>query len=275
MRSIESEGDTIDQAIENALRALNVTRDQVEIEILTGATRGLLGFGGKKARVRATVRAPLLSRLHGLENEVADMDSRETLPPVENDEPAHRQVRDTRTQPPPEAASHAAAPSAAFQLKCKDTLEAILSRLGVSCAVQVGPGADPGSVLLAVSGDSGGLLIGRRGQTLDALEYIVNRIVGREDAASGRVMIDVERYRERRLEHLTQLARRLAEKAKQTGRPVTLNPMSARDRRVVHVTLQGDTAISTRSQGEGHYRKVIILPADRMRKPPRPKPPES
>ena len=275
MRSIESEGDTIDQAIENALRALNVTRDQVEIEILTGATRGLLGFGGKKARVRATVRAPLLSRLHGLENEGSDMDSRETLSPVEHDEPAHRQVRDTRTQPPPEAASHAAAPSAAFQRKCKDTLEAILSRLGVSCAVQVGPGEDPGSVLLAVSADSGGLLIGRRGQTLDALEYIVNRIVGREDAVSGRVMIDVERYRERRLEHLTQLARRLAEKAKQTGRPVTLNPMSARDRRVVHVTLQGDTAISTRSQGEGHYRKVIILPADRMRRPPRPKPPAS
>jgi len=275
MRSIESEGDTIDQAIENALRALNVTRDQVEIEILTGATRGLLGFGGKKARVRATVRAPLLSRLDGLENEAADMDSRETLPPVENDEPLYRQGRDTRTQPPPEAAPHAAAPSAAFQLKCKDTLEAILSRLGVSCAVEVGPGQDPGSVLLTVSADSGGLLIGRRGQTLDALEYIVNRIVGREDAVSGRVMIDVERYRERRLEHLTQLARRLAEKAKQTGRAVTLNPMSARDRRVVHVTLQGDTAISTRSQGEGHYRKVIILPADRMRRPPRPKPPAS
>src|SRR3989442_5621582 len=185
MRSIESEGDTIDQAIENALRALNVTRDQVEIEILTGATRGLLGFGGKKARVRATVRAPLLSRLHGLENEAADMDSRETLPPVEHDEPAHRQVRDTSTQPPPEAASHAAAPSAAFQLKCKDTLEAILSRLGVSCAVQVGPGADPGSVLLAVSADSGGLLIGRRGPTLDALEYILNWVVGPEDAGSG------------------------------------------------------------------------------------------
>src|SRR3989449_7052490 len=270
MRSIESDGDTIDQAIENALRALNVTRDQVEIEILTGAIRGLLGFGGKKARVRATVRAPLLSRLHGLENEAADMDSRETLPPVENDEPAYRQDRDTRTQPPPEATSHAAAPSAAFQHKCKDTLEAILSRLGVSCVVEAGPGQDPGSVLLTVSADSGGLLIGRRGQTLDALEYIVNRIVGREDAVSGRVMIDVERYRERRLEHLTQMAQRLAEKAKQTGRPVTLNPMSARDRRVVHLTLQGDTTISTRSPGEGPYRKGIILPAERMPGPARP-----
>src|SRR2546428_1968469 len=174
MRSIESEGDTIDQAIENALRALNVTRDQVEIEILTGATRGLLGFGGKKARVKATVRAPLLSGLHGLENEASGMDSRETLPPVEHDQPAHRQMRDTRIQPPPEAASQAAAPSAAFQLKCKDTLEAILSRLGVSCAVQVGPGPDPGSVLLAVSADSGGLLIGRRRPALHAPRDLLN-----------------------------------------------------------------------------------------------------
>jgi len=162
-------------------------------------------------------------------------------------------------------------PSQAFQLKCKGMLEAILSRLGISCAVQAGPGPEPGSVLLAVSADSGGLLIGRRGQTLDALEYIVNRIVGREDGVWGRVMIDVEHYRERRLEHLTQLAQRLAEKAKQSGRPVTLNPMSPRDRRVVHLALRGDTAISTRSQGEGHYRKVIILPAERSRRPPRPK----
>src|SRR5947208_17182810 len=102
MRSIESEGDTIDQAIENALRALNVTRDQVEIEILTGATRGLLGFGGKKARVRATVRAPLLSGLRGLENEAADRDSGETLLRLEHDKPAHHQVRAPRPEPRPE-----------------------------------------------------------------------------------------------------------------------------------------------------------------------------
>ena len=269
MRSIESEGDTIDQAIERALRALDVARDQVQIEILTDATRGLLGFGGKKARVRATVRPPLASRLLGLEAEALGKDSRETFPQAEYGQPGAT----APIQPP--GASHAATPSEAFQLKCKGTLEAILSHLGASCVVEAGPGSDPGSVQLAVSGDSGGLLIGRRGQTLDALEYIVNRIVGREDGVSGRVMIDVEHYRERRLEHLTQLARRLAEKAKRTGRSVTLNPMSARERRVVHLALQNDAAISTRSQGEGHYRKVVILPAERSRRPARPKPPAS
>jgi len=271
MRSIESEGDTIDQAIERALRALDVARDQVQIEILSDATRGLLGFGGKKARVRATVRPPLASRLLGLEHEAPGMDSRETLPPAEYGQPGPA----ASTQPPAAGASHGATVSEAFQLKCKGTLEAILSRLDASCVVEAGPGPDPGSVLLTVSGDSGGLLIGRRGQTLDALEYMVNRIVGREDGVSGRVMIDVEHYRERRFEHLTQLARRLAEKAKQTGRPVTLNPMSARDRRVVHLALQNDRTISTRSQGEGHYRKVVILPPERSRRPPRPKPPAS
>ena len=100
----------------------------------------------------------------------------------------------------------------------------------------------------------------------------MNLIVGRQDGSSGRVMIDVEHYRRRRSEHLTELARRLAEKAKQTGRPVTLSPMSARERRVVHLALQNDPAISTRSHGEGHYRKVIILPAERMRRSFHPKP---
>ena len=288
MRSIESDGNTIDEAIANALRALNVAREQVQIEILTDATRGLLGFGGKKARVRATVRPLVVSRLDPSEGEVSRMDSRETLAGPkyvsgmdsretsarpEYPQPTPRQDRDAGRQAPLAKEHHTGAPAEAFEPKCKAALEAILSRLGISCRVQVGPGPAPESVLLAVTADNSGLLIGRRGQTLDALEYIVNRIVAREDEGSRRVMIDVERYRERRLEHLTQLARRLAEKAKHTRRTVTLNPMSPRDRRAVHLALQSDAAVSTRSQGEGQYRKVIIVPTERSRNRRRPKTP--
>ena len=272
MGSIESEGDTIDQAIERALRALDVTREQVQIEILTDATRGLLGFGGRKARVRATVRPPLVSRLEGMKAAPSAMGSRETPPGAAHAQPAALQLGGTPTHVPATGASQPVRPSEAFRRKCESTLEDILSRLGISCTVEGGPGPDPETVVLEVSGDSGGLLIGRRGQTLDALEYIVNLIVGRQDGFSGRVMIDVEHYRRRRSEHLTELARRLAEKAKQMGRPITLSPMSARERRVVHLALQNDPAISTRSHGEGHYRKVIILPAERMRRSFHPKP---
>jgi spoIIIJ-associated protein len=138
----------------------------------------------------------------------------------------------------------------------------------VTPTVEVTTGEDPGTIVLQVSGDSSGLLIGRRGQTLEALEYMVNRIIGRDGETPVRVMLDVERYRERRREYLDTLAKRLAAKAQQTGRVVTLNPMSPRDRRIVHLALQGDTAVSTRSQGEGHYRKLLIIPADRVRRGP-------
>src|SRR2546426_1444383 len=115
MRSIESEGDTIDQAIEKALRALNVTRDQVQVEILTDAIRGLLGFGGKKARVRATVRAPLISGLRGSEDEPSTMDSRETVPTAEHVQRTPLLGGHTQVQPPAGGASEPALPSEAFQ----------------------------------------------------------------------------------------------------------------------------------------------------------------
>jgi spoIIIJ-associated protein len=97
---------------------------------------------------------------------------------------------------------------------------------------------------------------------------MLNRIVGRDGDVPGRVTIDVERYRERRRQYLETLARRLADKAKQTRRPVTLNPMSPRDRRIVHLALQDDTSIVTRSQGDGHFRRLLILPAERARRAP-------
>jgi len=248
MRSTESEGESIDQAIDKALRTLQVERDQVEVEILADATRGLFGFGGTKARVRATLRAPLVSVLASPGGRAPEIASRETRPPQD---------------PPPSPND------GPFDVRCKTILTDLLTHIGVSCSVEAHPGAEPGTLRLDVNGDSGGLLIGRRGQTLDAIEYIVNRIAGRgEDGAPGRVMIDVERYRERRTEYLTTLAHRLADKAKESGRTVTLNPMSPRDRRLIHIALQDDSAVVTRSQGDGHYRKVLILPADKGRRGP-------
>jgi len=286
MKSIETDGETIDEAIERALVALRVDRDRVEIEILADASRGLFGFGGKKARVRATLRPPLV--LGGERPPVSD--SRETRrdetrhsrtdAPVTRPRPANPQPRTVSTPSTPARPAEKPAPQSAtvaptagpIQERAKAVLEGILSHLTVGCDVEVRPGDEAGAFVLDVRGDSGGLVIGRRGQTLDALEYLVNRIVARsEDSSTSRLVVDVEGYRERRREYLNELARRLAEKAKQTGRSVTLNPMSPRDRRVVHVALQDDSSVATRSQGQGYYRKMLILPA--TRRTTRPSPP--
>jgi len=231
MRSIESEGATIDEAIEKALATLRVTRDQVEVDILHDAARGLLGFGGRRARVRATVREQV-----SLAAASAPDVSRETF---------HERT----------------AVSSDLGVELAGILKTVLGHLEPDCTVEPSPGDEPGFLTLTVDGASSGLVIGRRGQTLDALEYLINRIASRRPGGDGiRVRIDVERYRERRQESLEQLARRLAAKAKESGRIVTLNPLSPRDRRIVHLTLEPDPSVSTRSEGDGHFRKVLIVP---------------
>lgn len=232
MEPIEVEGNSIDEAIENALKLLGVTRDRVEIEILTNAARGLFGIGGRKARVRAAVRAPIDAG---------------ALPQVE--------APTTATKAPVLAGNAEAAQAIAHAAR---TLEQIVKLMEVPATVATRQEEE--HVLFELTGDSSGILIGRRGQTLDALEYLLNRIVAR-DADSTRIVVDSQNYRARRRQSLEELARRMGEQAKKKRKPVTLNPMSPRDRRIVHLALQEDPSLSTRSSGKGYFRKLIIIPA--------------
>lgn len=262
MQSTEAEGRTIDDAIARALTTLGVPRERVEIEILANATRGLFGFGGKPARVRATLRAP-----------VAVDDVSAPAPPTPPRDPAPRNERprpprrsDTRRQPRPrrdEAARAVVrrppAPDATLPPAALEKARAMLAELVRLCGIE-------GSVevvdqALVIHGDTSGLLIGRRGQTLDALEYIVNRAVGHDEERAAHVAVDANDYRARRRAALESMAHRMAERARSKGRPVALNPMSPRERRIVHLALQGDPSLTTRSAGSGFYRRLLIVPA--------------
>jgi spoIIIJ-associated protein len=254
MRSIETEGDDIDQAIANALRALQVDRDRVEIEILSAATRSVFGFGGKKASIRATVRAPLVTAADVPHDEPSV--SRGTEGAVEAGATHLRRTAD---------GSDATARAVAF-------LETLLERIGTGYRVEARDD-DCGSVLLTVSGAETGLVIGRRGQTLDAIEYLVNRSVARDGDPAGipRFLVDAENYRSRRREYLDNLAARLCAKVAKTGRPVTLNPMTPRDRRIVHLAVQQHGGMVSRSEGEGHLRAMVIAPEGGSARPRRPR----
>lgn len=113
--------------------------------------------------------------------------------------------------------------------------------------------------LLVIRGADAGQLIGKKGQTLDALQFLLNRMVGREETRKP-IVIDCDGYRERRNEALVQLAHRLKEKATQSGKIVAVNPMSAHDRRVIHMALKDIPGVSTRSEGEGALRRLLIVP---------------
>jgi spoIIIJ-associated protein len=149
----------------------------------------------------------------------------------------------------------------------KEVLECLLSRMGVEASVacetkpQPGGGEGAGEVIaLDVSGDDLGILIGRRGQTLSSLQYIVRLVVAHQTQARVPIVIDVEGYKQRRYEALQALAQRMAEQVKARGRPFTLEPMLAYERRIVHLALADDPDVTTESVGEGESRKVVILP---------------
>jgi len=157
---------------------------------------------------------------------------------------------------PSVAAVVAFTPSA---LKARDLLVGILSQMTFECQVTATETDD--TIILSIVGDDSGLLIGRRGQNLDALQYILNKAINKSDSERKMIVVDSEEYRKRREESLLGMAERIREKVKKTQKPLSLSHMNAHDRRIIHLALQEDEALVTKSRGEGEYRKVIVLPA--------------
>ena len=140
----------------------------------------------------------------------------------------------------------------------KETLGNILSLIPMEVAIHAEQ--SDGKISLSIEGDSSGLLIGRKGKTLDALQYIVNRVVNKSSEKKVRVVVDSENYRQRRIESLTQLALKMGEKTKKLKKPLTTNPLNPHDRRIIHLALKDDSNLDTRSRGEGLMKKVVIIP---------------
>ncbi len=237
MDFVETEGDTIDAAIENALRLLGVEREKITVEIVSEGRKGILGFGSQKAKIRAELRKSVVL---------------------------------LKTAEPKPIAAEAPAPSIEASMaadKAKQALEEILNRMGVEATVQQKSAAKGDEIILDIRADNSGLLIGRKGQTLEALQYLITRIGGERQGAEGpHIVVDVENYRERRRRSLEDMALRLGEKAKRQRKTVTVDALSAADRRIVHAALQDDPWVSTKSLGQGSYRRLLIIPEGDRRK---------
>jgi len=190
-------------------------------------------------------------------------------PPAEATPPDAQELPDqkplTLSIPPIEAVE--ATSQAA--LKARDLLAGILNQMTFDCQVKALETDD--TIILNISGDESGLLIGRRGQNLDALQYILNKAVNRSETDRKMIVVDSEEYRQRRKESLLSMAERIRDKVKKTQKPLSLAHMNAHDRRIIHLALQEDDTLVTKSRGEGEFRKVIVLPAKKGSLEGRPK----
>ena len=140
----------------------------------------------------------------------------------------------------------------------KESLEGLLALIPVNTTVTAQQ--SDGKINLSIEGDTSGLLIGRKGKTLDAIQFLMNKIVGKKLDRKVRVVVDSENYRQRRIESLTQLAHKLGEKAKRAKKAVSTSPLNPHDRRIVHLALKKENGLDTRSRGEAILKKVIIIP---------------
>ena len=249
MNSVEAEGRTIDEAVASALAQLQVERDRVEIEVLSQATKGFLGIGGKKARVRATLRIPLSQQLKGVA----------PAPPRKSEAPKTSEPKGAV-----EEESEGTPLSREQGEKASEVLKEILRLMEMDASISLEQRTN--EFVLTMAGKDGGFLIGRNGQTLDALEYVLNRIITRNEESDVHLALDAEGYRERRRKNLENLALRLGERAKRRKKPVALSPLNPRDRRVIHLTLEGDPLVTTRSLGRGYFRRLYIVPEEGPRR---------
>jgi spoIIIJ-associated protein len=239
MDYVETEGDTIDEAIENALKKFGTKRDKITVDVLSEGRKGILGFGAQKARIRAELR-----------NSSGDLNS--------NSAEAKPSLIDRLTEQE----------AAAITEKAKAVLSEILGLMGVKASVETRVGERGDEITLEIHAESSGLLIGRKGQTLEALQYLVTRIAGERPGSEGpHILVDIESYRERRRKSLEDMALRLGEKAKRQRKTVTVDALSAADRRIIHAALQDDPWVTTKSLGQGSYRRLLIIPeGDRKKK---------
>ena len=246
MDTVVRTAQTVEEAEELALKELGVDRSEVEVEVLSRGKAGFLGIGAEQARVRITrISEAGNAAAVALDTEAGN---------------AAAVALDTEAGSAAAVALDTEAGSAAAVALDKVNKTLAAAKVNVVSTLRAAHDPEVGGPIIDLTGEDSGLLIGRRGQTLQALQFLVNLMVRQEYGDGVRVMLDVESYRQRREASLRDMAPKVADRVVQTGRSITLEPMSPADRRIIHVSLADHETVSTQSMGEGEERKVTVLP---------------
>jgi len=255
---ITVEEKTVEDALTEAKIILGAASDEIEYEIIEQGSKGILGIGAKNALIKA----------RKIEKHTEDTAKKETL---KTDDTINTENKIKETSIISENENHQKTDTAILSDTEIDNIKSntdaflntLFSDLNMTVKVEQKFNNEDNSLLIELSGDEMGLLIGKRGQTLDSLQYLTSLVVNKDIGSYVHIKIDTENYRERRRATLENLAFNIATKVKRTGRAVTLEPMNPYERRIIHYSLQGDKNVSTHSEGAEPYRKIIIAPKRR------------
>jgi spoIIIJ-associated protein len=260
---LEFEGKNMDQVLEKASNELNIPVEKLEYDVVSYGSSGIFGLvGAKKAKIRVKKKkvgradSDTRSKAVDLVKDAFDLNDEEPAPVETVETSVETSVEKSDDKPPADLDNAIEVGSAAVQRFADFITE------GAHVVSEV----QDQRLLFTIEGGNSGLLIGKRGQTLEAMQYLTEKIVNKQDQQRIRVLVDVEGYLKTRKTNLQKMAMKMAEKAKRTNKPVTIGQMNAYDRRTVHLHLKSHSAVRTQSVGEGYYRKLVIFPKKRRRR---------
>jgi spoIIIJ-associated protein len=265
MNYIEFVGKTADDAVKQASRELGVAKDKLKYDVISYGSTGIFGLvGSKKAKIRVhsldsySKRKEKQSDEKTIKKEKKDLNN-DTKPShsapvkVSEDLPLEEDSHDEKKTEDPILADE-------YVQKGYSVLKRIVDAITEDAKVVLS--ARSGQIFFHINGGNTAVLIGKHGQSLDAMQFLIDKVVNKSRFKQKlRVRIDIEGYLQIREENLTKLALRLADKVKKTKRPETVSPMNAHDRRIIHLALKNDSSLKTQSMGSGYYRKLVIFPS--------------
>ena len=259
---------TLDDAITEALVQLGVTSDRLDYIVVEKGSEGFLGIGRKQAVIKARRKREEKPVEETVEESKVETPVKEEVKPEKKTEkkPAkeHSHTKKNVREEKPEVKSE---PKKEVELAkvepqtietCEKFIYDVMNAMGMDDVKVTSVVDEEGALSINMEGSNMGILIGKRGQTLDSLQYLTNRVANKMQDGYVRVKLDTENYRARREETLKHLAKNIAHKVKRNRRPVILEPMNPYERRIIHSTLQSDPYVTTHSEGEEPYRKVVV-----------------
>ena len=254
MDYIEVKAKTIDDAITDALVQLGITSDQLDYEVIEKGSAGFIGIGRKDAVIRARKKVVVP------EKKAEPVVEKKAAVPAPKKETAHVTKAEKSEKAPVKAQtpSSTTVDFSSLEKSVRDFLAQVFAAMELEVEIITKVDEENKVIDVEFKGPDMGMLIGKRGQTLDSLQYLTNLAVNKQSESYVKVKLDTEDYRKRRKETLENLAKNIAYKVKRTKRPVSLEPMNPFERRVIHSALQNDKYVSTHSEGEEPYRHVVV-----------------
>ena len=264
MDYIEVSGKNVDEALTNALIKLETTSDKVEYEVIEKGSAGFLGMGRKLAviKVRKKEDKPVEANVKAKETETQKVaDSSVSYEPVKA-EPVisvdNNEIKDDSHEQPKKTSKYTTVmPNEEVERRITTFLGDMFKAMNLEVKIDV-KFDDPDCVNVELSGPNMGVLIGKRGQTLDSIQYLTSLVINKGKEKYVRIKVDTENYRQRRKDTLESLAKNIAYKVKRSRRSVALEPMNPYERRIIHSALQNDRFVSTKSEGEEPFRHVVV-----------------